>query len=652
MSVPSGGELLATTSTSTRPLRGKTPATGSVTKKTKEELIKVSSIESEVFDAEDGQKLLENGSYLVRGTKLTTASLAMVLLQLSVAVKLPRPVTEGMRAVAFLMEQLSRDQSVDDIASVVIEKLNKHMENLDNTEKVISEATGELKATAQSNTGVLEEFREECHGLTTQLTEAATGLAEQATQSIEKHTVQTAQAGPATYANVVQQQTTQRHAASIARGDLLSRQILIDKAPGVTTNGLADLTEKQLVEKATITLDLMGIEASDAPEEVKFVCAQILRGGAVLYQLSSPAAAEWLRKEDVMKAFLVKLGGTSIYKNRLMNTVVEYIPTSFDPTSLGALEALEESNGLLSGAIASARFIKPPHLRSAGQRTAHLIMGFQSRESANEAIQNGIFIEGKKVYARKLLQEPKRCLKCQTMDTNHIAAECKSTHDICARCGDQHKTAVCEVRDQAAFRCSNCKGEGHGAADRRCPYFIDKLARIQKSNPEHKYRFFPTSDPKSWEMKDSMEMYTNEQDATWGDQGQMRGGWTDVRRGREGRGSGRLAGGQQGEGGGAYQSRGQVLDRERNEREKGKQTERYNDGWRQQTLGEGWNRAGGRGDGRAGWGNQDFTTGPNRGWGDEDFATGPNRFAAPTARSQGGQASGSGSRDIPPRERT
>jgi hypothetical protein len=320
------------------------------------------------------------------------------------------------------------------------------------------------------------------------------------------------------------------------------------------------------VEKATLALDLMGITASDAPEEVKFLCAQVLRSGAVLYQIPSPAAAEWLRKEDLMAAFLEKLGGTSVYRNRLVNTVVEYVPTSFDPQSLGALEGVEKANGLLVGAIVSARFIKPPQLRSAGQCTAHLIMGFQSRESANSAIQSGIFIEGKKVYARKLLQEPKHCLKCQTMDTNHLAAECKSTHDVCARCGGQHKTVMCDVQNQADFQCSNCKGEGHGAADRQCPYFIDKLAHIQKLNPEHKYKFFPTSDPKTWEMKDNMEMYTNEQDATWG-------GWTDVRRGREGRGAGRLAGGRQGEGGGIYQSRGQELERERNERQKGKQTE-------------------------------------------------------------------------------
>jgi hypothetical protein len=79
----------------------------------------------------------------------------------------------------------------------------------------------------------------------------------------------------------------------------------------------------------------------------------------VLYQISSPAVAEWLRKEDIMAAFLEKLGGTSVYRNWLVNMVVEYVPTSFDPQLLGALEGVEKANRLLVGAIVSARFIKP-----------------------------------------------------------------------------------------------------------------------------------------------------------------------------------------------------------------------------------------------------------------------------------------------------
>jgi hypothetical protein len=94
-----------------------------------------------------------------------------------------------------------------------------------------------------------------------------------------------------------------------------------------------------------------------------------------------------------------------------------------------------------------------------------------------------------------------------------------------------------------------------------------------------------------------------------------------------------------------YHSRGQELDRERNERGKGKQADRNggqsrerSDGMRQQTLGE-WGRGGDRGDGGRG------------GWGDQNFGTGPNCFPVTSERRQEGQASGSGSWDAPPRGR-
>ena len=107
---------------------------------------------------------------------------------------------------------------------------------------------------------------------------------------------------------------------------------------------------------------------------------------------------------------------------------------------------------------------------------------------------------------------------------------------------------MCRVKDHTAFRCSNCKGEKHGAADRRCSYFIDKLTCIQKLNPDHKYKYFPTSDPKTWESKDDMET-PNDQDTVQREEEQARGEQTEEQRGRDGRGMGRLAGRQPGEGG-------------------------------------------------------------------------------------------------------
>jgi hypothetical protein len=56
--------------------------------------------------------------------------------------------------------------------------------------------------------------------------------------------------------------------------------------------------------------------------------------------------------------------------------------------------------------------------------------------------------------------------------------------------------------------CANCKiakrpHEGHGAADRSCPIFQDKLQFVLERNPEAKYPFFLIAeDPSTWVTHD------------------------------------------------------------------------------------------------------------------------------------------------------
>jgi hypothetical protein len=118
-----------------------------------------------------------------------------------------------------------------------------------------------------------------------------------------------------------------------------------------------------------------------------------------------------------------------------------------------------------------------------------------------------LYIEGRKVYGHKLLTEPVRCMKCQGIGLNHVAATCKSICDVCARCGGVHRTADCTAPDDKRA-CANCKiakrpYEGHGAADRSCPAFQDKLQFALERNPEAKYPFFMiTEDPSTWVTHD------------------------------------------------------------------------------------------------------------------------------------------------------
>ncbi|KAJ7158434.1 hypothetical protein C8R46DRAFT_872348, partial [Mycena filopes] len=108
------------------------------------------------------------------------------------------------------------------------------------------------------------------------------------------------------------------------------------------------------------------------------------RGGALLLHMDTASSAQWIKTN--MDRFLAAMGGTSVYKERLYNVVVEFVPVSFDPTKRGALHVVESDNNLPEGSLAKARWIKPPQQRRSSQRVAHAVLGFDDECSANRVI--------------------------------------------------------------------------------------------------------------------------------------------------------------------------------------------------------------------------------------------------------------------------
>ncbi|KAK6971538.1 hypothetical protein R3P38DRAFT_3242282 [Favolaschia claudopus] len=221
-----------------------------------------------------------------------------------------------------------------------------------------------------------------------------------------------------------------QHAAAIVNAAAKTRQILIERNPG-TAVWMAELTEKELVEKARIATTMMpALGASDPPHDARFIGATRNRSGGWILHLNTTAAATWLKKE--IEDFLAAMGGTSVYKERFLSVVVQFVPVSFNPTERGALQAIEADNGLQSGSFGNARWIKQPWRRHDGQRVAHAVFNFTNAAAANRFIRNGGWVEGSQVFGHKFIAEPIRCLRCQGI--GHIVAECTSIHPSCARC--------------------------------------------------------------------------------------------------------------------------------------------------------------------------------------------------------------------------
>ncbi|KAF8806929.1 hypothetical protein BYT27DRAFT_7100428, partial [Phlegmacium glaucopus] len=280
-----------------------------------------------------------------------------------------------------------------------------------------------------------------------------------------------------TYAERTRRFIPTPHAQVVAKAELQKRRVQMTRAAGMEGDRTNELSKKQLVEKANMAIELMDIPASTKPEEARFVGANKMNGqasGDIIYEMNLSVAAEWIKEKEVMTLFIGEMGSTVDFRAQTFEVVFDWVPTSFKLEHKETWASVELASGIRGTAIHEARWIKPLHMRSPGQRIAIMILGFAMQENANTAINAGLFVEGKKVWGRKQTQEPRRCLKCQCFGT-HKASQCAAIHETCGRCAKQHKTNSCPVTLQSEMECSNCRGNkeeqstGHGAADRRCP---------------------------------------------------------------------------------------------------------------------------------------------------------------------------------------
>ncbi|KAF8804566.1 hypothetical protein BYT27DRAFT_7213740 [Phlegmacium glaucopus] len=229
-----------------------------------------------------------------------------------------------------------------------------------------------------------------------------------------------------TYASRAKRVIPTSHANVVAKVELQKRKIRLAKADGMAGEDIYAMSEKELVEKANITIKLM-----------------------VECDIEKPEGA---RGKEAMRQFIGKMGSTMDHKAQTYEVVIDWVPTLFNVEQKEAWTSIEFASGLHNMVIQDARWAK----------------------------NNG--------YSKR-----------------------------------------------------------HRAADRRCPVFLERVERMNKTHQENAYKYFCTMDPDTWET------YTNKEEET-GSRGADRYWRKEQERGhnkehyREGRGH--LAGGQQGEGGG------------------------------------------------------------------------------------------------------
>src|SRR5882724_5764056 len=106
------------------------------------------------------------------------------------------------------------------------------------------------------------------------------------------------------------------------------------------------------------------------PEGARMIGVRKLRNGGVVYELSDPEAAKWLRWEHAV--FVVNFGGMSVLKERAVAIILEFVPISYNPDVLAESQKVKCNSRLEAGAIVSTRWIKLVQRWADGQQTSHL----------------------------------------------------------------------------------------------------------------------------------------------------------------------------------------------------------------------------------------------------------------------------------------
>ena len=476
------------------------PAPGTTSRPSKTEILKNS--QSNIKNAESAKKWLYEHDYIIQGEEISTPSLTMALLYLANGHSNSiGQLVNGIRAIAICLDGALPETTNLEFIREAIETA---------TSEVTTEATSLMSNLAENAIKSISEVEAKCQELMLRAQEHAAPVEDAALAPHE----QPLHISP-TYADALRKAGPPRPPddyklkALLAKEGMMKKQILIDGIEGVQNFPIV-LTPKLIVAKANLAIDLMDDPTSDTdadkPQEAKIVSAKILNNKGVVLEASSEETANWLRSRA--KDFAKGMGSQATIKDRSIHIVVEFVPTSLNDHLPNLIQTIEIENELKTGAITSVRWMRAPTNWRPDQKSAHALLTTNDTPTANSILKSGIIMEGSRLQARKLEEEPKRCFKCQKFTNKHTAANCQEITAWCPNCAGPHSTDNCQVIDRHKLSCIGCRSSGspdnHAAWDKKCPAYVQEKTRILDRHPEYEYRFYITNEPWTWERKQDL----------------------------------------------------------------------------------------------------------------------------------------------------
>ena len=294
--------------------------------------------------------------------------LSAIAMQLSQQNKSPKLASEAFKALSYLILDIHRNNIIEDITDIVAKAISTTKKRVQSELDVAAE---QLVQAATESTDAGTQLIMDCQEVMTKIIGAAGSVASADVEGGSQRNAE--QEGiregaeeegmTNTYADRVKRGIPTAHSMVIARTETQKRKIRLIKATGCSGEGMNQLSEKILVEKANLALVMMDEGEENRLDMMKFVAANKERGhGGVTYEMNSVEAADWIKEKTNMLNFLKNMGSTADYKEQTFDVVIDWTLASFEVEHHKGWRAVEQVSGLRNELIKDIAWIKPIHL--------------------------------------------------------------------------------------------------------------------------------------------------------------------------------------------------------------------------------------------------------------------------------------------------
>ena len=416
----------------------------------------------DIKDSLDGRRFLEKHSLLCPfGEPPTHSSLSNCLHQISAMAGLQKQSINAIRSVAFLLDEME-DAQINESLRLALDSQ-------------MTEFTFDMKT-------LIEDAKEKI-SIHAKVTEEHLNSIPTPPPTQPTHQA-------ASYASILVNPPAHANPRVAAKEGIKARQFLIE---GMKNSKFSHLDTLQLKALLNNLISELGLQSG------KIRSVNNSRNGSTLIEADTDSTATWLMNAANQQKLCKLLGPNIEFRSRSYVTIALNVPIALNPDDSRHLEEVHEANDLEIPTISSAKWAKAVDKRSPDQRTAHLLITFNSAEAANRAIVSGLTVCNRRCRVEKSKREPIRCLKCQGW--NHLAKECLEVEDKCANCAGPHRTRSCLAADKS---CVSCKSNDHASWSRKCPTFLRKLDEFNSRNPDNSLQFYPTADSWTWTAVDKV----------------------------------------------------------------------------------------------------------------------------------------------------